>query len=160
MGNRTIFPGLYCANKLSHSNKYSSYYIRQDFERGGRFLRNRGQFQRRFFSVSRIFTVNVRPTPPGPVRWRYWPSKDQPGTQIFCNFHPGPCPSEKLHGASFLGQQSIRTRQILPWILSVSAKNWPIYVTRLRTISLHGRAITIRIKFLAKLLQTWPEQCG
>jgi hypothetical protein len=55
----------------------------------------------------------LRPTPAGLVRWRYWHPKDQPGTQIFL-LHPGPvCPSEKYHGASFIGQQSIRTRQIL-----------------------------------------------
>jgi hypothetical protein len=55
---------------------------------------------------------------------------------------------------NFLGQPTIWTR----WILSVSANNWPIYATRLRTtISLHGKSIAIRI-FLSKLLKIWSEQ--
>jgi hypothetical protein len=40
---------------------------------------------------------------------------------------------------------------------SISAKNSPIYVTRLRRSGLHRKAIAIRI-FLSKFLQAWPEQ--
>jgi hypothetical protein len=39
--------------------------------------------------------------------------RDQHGTNIFGNLHPGPITSVSNYGASFLGQTTIRTRQIL-----------------------------------------------
>jgi hypothetical protein len=73
----------------------------------------------------------------------------------FSVLHPGPAQPRPRHdGASFIGQQSIRTRQIL--LEFVSAKNEPIYVTRLRISYLPGKAIVIRI-FLSTFLQTWQE---
>jgi hypothetical protein len=54
----------------------------------------------------------VRPTPAGPVRWQYWPPKDQPGTPIFCPTTGTRTQISEHGGASFSGQQSIRTRQI------------------------------------------------
>jgi hypothetical protein len=43
------------------------------------------------------------------------------------------------------------------WILSVGAKNEPIYVTRLRTSSLHWKAIVIRI-LLSKVIRDSSER--
>jgi hypothetical protein len=70
--------------------------------------------------------------------------------------HPGTAPPRARHeGASFLGQQSIQTQQILlefyPSVQNTSqfmSHDWE-----------HGKAIVIRI-FLLALLQPWPEQCG
>jgi hypothetical protein len=39
--------------------------------------------------------------------------EDQHGTKIFRSWHPGPTSWDKMHGASFLGQTTIRTRQIM-----------------------------------------------
>jgi hypothetical protein len=62
-----------------------------------------------------------------------------------------------MEPVSYTSNDSNRTNSA--WILSISANNSPVYVTRLRTISLHEKSIAIGI-FLSKLLQIWPEQCG
>jgi hypothetical protein len=41
------------------------------------------------------------------------PPRDQHGAKIFLSWHPGPTSWAKIHGASFLGQTTIRTRQSL-----------------------------------------------
>jgi hypothetical protein len=81
--------------------------------------------------------------PAGPVRWRYWPPEDQPATNIFCNLHPGPM-SSASHVNQILKLADDLNTTNSAWILSVSANNKPIYITRLRTTSLHGKTIAIK----------------
>jgi hypothetical protein len=118
------------------------------------------------------YIIQIRPNNRGDVhRHRYvlytncsWSRQapiDQHGTKIFCNLHPGSITSaSNYYGASFLGQTTIRTRQILlgfyPSVQKTSqfmSHDWEL------TSSLHGKSIAIRI-FLSKLLKIWPEQCG
>jgi hypothetical protein len=68
-------------------------------------------------------------------------------------------PLIKIWGASFLGQQSIRTRRILlgfyPSVQRTSqfmSHNWELVVCMERQ--------SIRIYNFSRLVQTWPEQCG
>jgi hypothetical protein len=58
-----------------------------------------------------------------------------------------------MHGASFLGQTTIRTQQImLRFYRSVQITSQLIYVTRLITTSLHGKSIAITI-FLSEVIE-------
>jgi hypothetical protein len=58
--------------------------------------------------------TNPRPTPAGPVIGDSGPRGPVYGTNILLSWYPGPTSWAKMHGASFLGQTTIRTRQILP----------------------------------------------
>jgi hypothetical protein len=96
--------------------------------------------------------VSYRPTPAGPVRWWWRPRRDQHGTNIFLSWHPGPTSWAKVHGASFIGQTTIRTRQILlgfyPSVQITSqfmSHDWEL-------LSLHGKSIAIRI-FLEEAIE-------
>jgi hypothetical protein len=74
----------------------------------------------------------------------------------FSVLHPESAqPISRHEGATFLGQQSIRSRQILRnKMLSLVQKN-SLFMPH----DWGGKAIAIRI-FLSRFLQTWPDQCG
>jgi hypothetical protein len=85
------------------------------------------------------------------VRGQYWPPKGPTRNEDFLFYIPVLCHDE----ASFLHQQSIRTRQILLEFYP-SVQTQAICITSLRTGSLHEKVRMIRIF----LLQISPEECG
>jgi hypothetical protein len=64
-----------------------------------------------------------RPTPAGPVRWRYWPSKGSASTQIVCNLKIACHPEKNLESVSWVFEKAG----------SLDSLDW----TGLRLISLH-----------------------
>jgi hypothetical protein len=110
--------------------------------------KNQKSKHRPVINFLRLYTGLLRPTLAGPVRWQYWPLKGPAR-------HSDVLPAQ-TRISTFLGQQSIETRQIL-------LECYPP-VPKKQANSCH----TIENKWFAWKgnrdhnisLQTWSEQCG
>jgi hypothetical protein len=83
--------------------------------------------------LTRTVYETPRPTPTGPVRWRYWPPNDQPGTQMFCNLKIAHV-TQKKAWSQFLRPADDSNTVNSVWNLPVSANNKPVYITRLELV--------------------------